>query len=78
MEGQRPASPSRDADSAAARQKGQPEMEGVGDEDPQGAAGFHVGLAPANLRPPKGVDAGALGLSFAGKTDSTGRIRSRQ
>ena len=33
--------------------------EGVGEEDPQGAQGFHVGLAPANLRPPKGIDTGA-------------------
>ncbi len=32
--------------------------EGVGEEDPQGAQGFHVGLAPANLRPPKGIDTG--------------------
>lgn len=32
--------------------------EGVGEEDPQGAQGFHVGLAPANLRPPQGIDTG--------------------
>ena len=35
--------------------------EGVGEEDPQGAQGFHVGLAPANLRPPQGIDTGQLG-----------------
>ena len=34
--------------------------EGVGEEDPQGAQGFHVGLAPANLRPPQGIDIGQL------------------
>lgn len=32
--------------------------EGVGEEDVQGAQGFHVGLAPANLRPPQGIDIG--------------------
>ena len=32
--------------------------EGVGEEDLQGAQGFHVGLAPSNLCPPKGIDSG--------------------
>ena len=57
-EGQRPASPSKDADATGARRNSQAGVEGVGEEDPQGAAGFHVGLAPASFRPPKGVDAG--------------------
>ena len=32
--------------------------EGVGEESIQGAQGFHVGLAPSHLRPPKGIDSG--------------------
>lgn len=32
--------------------------EGEGEEDVQGAKGFHVGLAPTNLRPPQGIDTG--------------------
>ena len=59
-EGQRPSSPSREADAAGVRRNSQAGAEGVGEEDPQGAAGFHVGLAPSNLRPPKGVDGGEL------------------
>ena len=42
----------------SSREGGQ--AEGVGEEDSQGAQGFYVGLAPANLRPPNGINTGSL------------------
>lgn len=57
-EGQRPASPTRGADQGGLASSRAPE--GVGEEDPQAMSGFYVGLAPANLRPPKGTDAGDM------------------
>ncbi|DBA69401.1 TPA: Kinesin heavy chain [Trebouxia sp. C0005] len=46
--------------------------EGVGEEDPQGAHGFHVGLAPANLRPPQGLDTESKGQALSPRSPLQG------
>ena len=56
----RPASPGADGKDAGPSSREGVAAEGVGEEDAQGAQGFHVGLAPANLRPPMGVDTGMM------------------
>lgn len=61
----RPASPSSGPSSGRGEGLSNREVgagEGVGEEDLQGAQGFHVGLAPANLRPPQGIDTGRHSL----------------
>ena len=54
----RPASPGANGKGAEPSSREGGAAEGVGEEDVQGAQGFHVGLAPANLRPPQGIDTG--------------------
>lgn len=53
-----PASPGTNVRGAGSSGREGGAAEGVGEEDVQGAQGFHVGLAPANLRPPEGIDIG--------------------
>lgn len=54
----RPASPGASSQGAEPSSREGGAAEGVGEEDVQGAQGFHVGLAPADLRPPQGIDTG--------------------
>ena len=58
LAGPRPASPGINGKGAGFSGREEGAAEGVGEEDVQGAQGFHVGLAPANLRPPEGIDTG--------------------
>lgn len=58
MAGPRPASPGAIGKGAMPSSREDAAAEGVGEEDLQGAQGFHVGLAPANLRPPQSTDTG--------------------
>lgn len=59
MAGPRPASPGAIGKGTRPSSREDAAAEGVGEEDLQGAQGFHVGLAPANLRPPLSTDTGS-------------------
>ena len=61
----RPASPGTDAKGAGLSSREGDTAEGVGEEDAQGAKGFHVGLAPANMRPSQGIDIGMMSYNTA-------------
>ena len=61
----RPVSPSPNAGKSTRPASREAGGEGVGEEDPKGAQGFHVGLAPAQLRPPQGIDTGKLSITHA-------------